>query len=51
MSKPHEGDTYECSQCGMQIEVKAPCNCQTGDPLFACCGESLTRREQEVPAA
>jgi len=45
MSKPTKGDTYRCAKCGMQIEVKTPCNCESGDPLFACCGDSMTKQE------
>ena len=44
MSKPNQGDTYQCKECGMEIEVKTPCQCESGDPLFACCGESMVKQ-------
>lgn len=43
MSKPHQGDTYRCDTCGMEIEVKTPCGCESGDPIFACCGTSMNK--------
>jgi len=41
MSKPKAGDKLKCSECGMEIEVKTPCNCKDHEPQFECCGKAL----------
>ena len=43
MSKPLVGDTYQCVNCKMQIEVKTPCHCESGEPSFACCGKPMEK--------
>jgi hypothetical protein len=42
MNPPKKGDKFRCSQCGMQIEVTAPCHCKEGEHVqFYCCGQEL----------
>ncbi|QDV72729.1 hypothetical protein [Botrimarina mediterranea] len=43
MSKPLVGDAYQCSHCKMQIEIKTPCHCETGEPTFTCCGQPMEK--------
>jgi hypothetical protein len=45
MSKPLVGDTYQCAKCKMQIEIKTPCHCETGEPEFVCCGQMMEKQK------
>ncbi|MCE9553939.1 MAG: hypothetical protein K8T91_11265 [Planctomycetes bacterium] len=40
---PNVGDTYHCEQCGMEMEVTAPCGSAMGPPVLQCCGATLQR--------
>ncbi len=41
---PRKGQRLRCSKCGMEIQLTADCNCQTGDhPHFECCGQELNQ--------
>ncbi len=44
MSKPNKNDVYACTKCGMELVITNPCHCESGDPLLACCGESMQKQ-------
>ena len=39
--KPVEGDSYECTSCGMKILVTTGCSCEDGAPFFSCCNQEM----------
>ncbi|TWT88717.1 hypothetical protein Mal64_22050 [Pseudobythopirellula maris] len=43
MAKPQQGETYKCQTCGMQLEVKSPCQCDSGEPTLTCCSQPLAK--------
>lgn len=43
MQLPKVGASYRCNACGMQIRLETDCQCEDGEPIFECCGQSLTR--------
>ena len=41
---PHEGETYRCESCGMEMQVTADCGCEDPETVhLECCGHALTR--------
>ncbi len=39
---PKRGDRYQCSKCGMSIEVTSDCRCDKSEEVhFQCCGQEL----------
>jgi hypothetical protein len=46
-SPPKKGEQYQCSVCGMAIQVTADCQCndkkQENHAHFHCCGEKMTK--------
>jgi len=41
---PKKGEKYQCTRCGMEIEVTADCRCRDAEQAhFKCCGQKLAR--------
>ncbi len=45
-----KGERLKCNQCGMEIEVVEPCQCDGMQPVFTCCGLPLTSKGQTFTA-
>ena len=44
IAPPKTGETFRCSECGMEIRVTADCHCKEGERVhLACCGKQLTK--------
>ena len=44
IAPPKKGDKFECSQCGMAIQVTADCKCKEDEHVhFHCCGQEMAK--------
>jgi hypothetical protein len=42
ISPPKKGDQFQCSSCGMAIQVTKDCNCKEDEHVhFHCCGREM----------
>jgi len=44
-----EGDVFVCEKCGLELNVKKPCTCDTTAPgkctvPLQCCGEEMKKQ-------
>ena len=44
ITTPKMGDRFQCSQCGMQIQVTKDCQCGKEEHVhFHCCGREMEK--------
>jgi len=42
IAPPKKGDRFQCSECGMAIQVTQDCKCKEDEHvLFECCGMEM----------
>jgi hypothetical protein len=42
LDPPRRGDTFRCTECGMEVQVTSDCHCKEGEHVhFHCCGKEL----------
>lgn len=43
IDSPKKGQKFQCSGCGMELQITADCHCKEGEHVhFHCCGKEMT---------